>query len=186
MIIRSPQSMRLSVSDSGTPRRRASTRIGSSFAISSMKSNSPIGRARSRITRVSSRSAVSYAFTARGVNGGPTSPRRRVCRGGSVSSIERRATIISSSRSSRFAPCAEEYVFVSRETATTSSCFVTHQKPSPPGQSYHQTGASRRRSANVSCGTRSTNASFSRLIPSSVGSLGHPWKYPLRGREDET
>ena len=51
---------------------------------------------------------------------------------------------------------------MSFETATTSSCFVTHQNPRPPDQSYQYTGASRRSSANVSCGTRSAKTSFSR------------------------
>ena len=37
---------------------------------------------------------------------------------------------------------------MSFETATTSSCFVTHQKPRPPDQSYQKTGASLRSSAN--------------------------------------
>ncbi len=58
-ISRSPQSTSLPVSDSGTPSRRQSTRIGSSFAISSMKSNSPRASACSRISRESSRSASS-------------------------------------------------------------------------------------------------------------------------------
>ena len=88
----------------------------------------PCGSARSRMCVVSSRSRPSYAATARGVKPRFTSARRRVCRGGSVSSIDLRASIASGSRSSSaVAPVSDEYVAVSLCTATRSSWRVTAQ-----------------------------------------------------------
>ena len=72
----------------------------------------------------------SYSRTCRGVNAEETMRRRRVCSGGSVSSIDRLASRASSSRSQRLMwPTADENVRESFETVTTSSYFVIAQKP---------------------------------------------------------
>ena len=69
-----------------------------------------------------SRSSCSYAATARGVKPLFTIARRLECLGGSVSSIDLRASIWSGSRSSSaVAPVSDEKVRQSFSTATTSS-----------------------------------------------------------------
>ena len=105
----------------------------------------PSGSERSSTSVVRSSSASSYALTAR--RGGPTSPRRRVCRGGSVSSIDSRSSC-SSSRSSRFAVLGMNVSCPARRrrrrrasSRTSSRAAASRTTPGP-----------RRRSAKVSCG----------------------------------
>jgi hypothetical protein len=91
-------------SSSGTPRISANTCIGISDEISRTKSNSPFGSARSSTSRVTLRTLSSHTPTARGVKRRAISPRSSSWRGGSMSIIDLRASIWSSSRSSSEVP----------------------------------------------------------------------------------
>ena len=133
-------------------------RIGSSRLISATKSNSPIGRARSRTPRATSRIQSSYFPTPRAENCFEQIFRSSVWRGGSVSSIDRRIASCSSSSSSiATAPSSEEKVSQSMWIAVRSAYRVTAQKPLLGGASGCQTtGASCRSRSNHSNGIRST------------------------------
>ena len=93
-IMRSPQSISRSSSAWGTPRMRPSTRIGS-CSRSPRRSRTRPGAARRRGSPRSARAAAPRRPPPpAGVKRGPTSPRRRVCSGGSVSSIDLRASML--------------------------------------------------------------------------------------------
>ena len=75
---------------------------------------------------------VAYVATVDFENGGLTSWRSRVWRGGSVSSMVLRAASASAASSSiSVPPISDEYVRQSLCTATSSSQRVTDQKPAP-------------------------------------------------------
>ena len=107
-----------------------------------------------------------YVATIAFENGGLTSWRSRVWRGGSVSSIVLRASIASGASSSiSVPPTSDEYVRQSLCTATSSSQRVTAQKPAPVWplaavSLIHATGASRRNRSYPSCGTPSAYTSW--------------------------
>ena len=74
------------------------------------------------MSRARARIRSSYAFTTRGVKPLLTSARMRVCAGGSVSIIERRAASSTGVRSwSEVPPSSDEKVSHSLATRTTSS-----------------------------------------------------------------
>src|SRR6185295_17689637 len=95
---------------------------------------------------------ASKSLSTRGVKADITILRYRVCFGGSIISImlptpnSGDASLIMMPPPARDGDFSEEYVCQSRETATTSSYFVTTQKPSPSMisgvGSWNQTGAS--------------------------------------------
>ena len=98
------------------------THIGISAATDSTQSNSSRSNAVVRIPRARPRIRSSYVLITRGVKPLLTSPRIRVCGGGSVSSIDFRASSSSSVRSWRDVPPSSlENVSQSFETETTSS-----------------------------------------------------------------
>jgi len=103
-----------------------------------------------------SRASPAHRSMLRRVKLRDTMRRSRVCSGGSVSSMVRRASRASGSRSSSSSsvpPTWEENVSWSRWTATRSAQRVTAQKPAlSPGSGCQATGISRRRRANASCG----------------------------------
>ena len=125
----------------------------------------------STISRLRRRICSSKSRITRGVNADDTILRYRVCCGGSIISI-----IVPTPPSAPMsgimipppsAPGAfsDENVCQSRETATTSSYFVTTQNPrSLPSVSvggWNHTGASRRKNVNHSCGNASWKRSMS-------------------------
>ena len=118
------------------------------------------GRASSNIRAVSSRAAPVQPSMLRRVKLRDTMRRSPVCSGGSVSSIVRRASRASGSRSNSsnsVPPTCEENVWWSRWTVTRSAQRVTAQNPAlPSGSSCQATGISRRRRANASCGMASS------------------------------
>ncbi len=94
--------------------------------------------------------------TARGVKSRLTIARSALWGGGSMSSIDLRASSSSGPRSSsEVPPRSEEKVRQSLATAVMSACLVIAQKPRPSRSACQWTGSSRRSTANISCGTRS-------------------------------
>ena len=95
---------------------------GASRLISGTKSNSPIGSARSKTSRATSRIQSSYLPTPRAENRFEQIALSCVCRGGSVSSIDFLiSSCSSSSSSSETAPSSDENVSQSMWTAVRSS-----------------------------------------------------------------
>ena len=107
----------------GTPRMSAMTCSGSSAATSVTKSNSPRGVTLSRIGAGPRGSVCSSWVIIRGVKPLFTSRRYRVCIGGSMFSIMSRCWSRSAGAMSHMnaAPRADEKVWLSRLTVTTSS-----------------------------------------------------------------
>ena len=145
-------------SSSGIPRMRTITLMGSGAATAVTKSPSPSAISRSSRSEAISRVACSYSATLPGVKAALTSRRSRVCSGGSVSSIDRRASSASGSRSKRSTcSAADENVAGSLEMATMSSWRVIAQNPLlRSDHSCQWTGAWSRRSRNDSCGSFSS------------------------------
>jgi hypothetical protein len=164
------------LSSTGRPMISEKTHIGISAATASTQSNDSRSNAASRIPRASARIRASYVLITRGVNPLLTIARIRVWAGGSVSSIDLRASSSAGVRScSDVPPSSFEYVSQSFETATTSSYRVSAQNPRPSRSGCQKTGASRRSSASQSYGTprshrsRSVRSTSSRESPSSEG-----------------
>ena len=98
------------------------THIGISEATSSTQSKLSRSKAWARIPCASPRMRSSYVLTTRGVKPLLTSARRRVWAGGSVSSIDFRASTSSGVRSSSdVPPSSDEYASQSFDTWTMSS-----------------------------------------------------------------
>src|SRR5215468_6972191 len=153
---------------------------GSAAAMSLTKSHSPRGATASTMRRARSRTISSTRATVRGVNPLLTSRRSLVWRGASMLIIEPKNSSISIGRSPMFEPFPEMNTSGLRLTVHTSSQRVTDQNPGPLGSpgysnsSCHDTGRSRRRTANApsrSASGRLQNATSPSLISSARSSL---------------
>ena len=127
---------------------------GSGSEISLTQSNSRWAIAASNNSHTVARVKSAYSFTFGRVKAWLTSRRSRVCSGGSVSIIDRRASSASGSRSSSaMCPSCEENSFGCLLTETTSACLESSQNPPRvPGHGCQWTGSCALIAASSACG----------------------------------